>query len=165
MALALVLIASLTGRGTSASEPHRSIAPRPQGVHSTPATSEAFASSSPILPERRWIVEQFGDETAPRIDPPAVTVAFWSNGRLGGTSVCNSIGGAATWNADGTFSNLTAPLISTLMACGAESEGGKQFADRFWRKMETAQHWESTGELITIRFADGSTAELREIHP
>lgn len=163
MALALVLSALLTGCGKSGSEPNSSMAPLRRDVPSTAATSGASASSSAIFPERRWVVEQFGGETAPRIHPPAAIVTFWSNGRLGGMNLCNGIGGAATWNVDGTFANLEQPLISTLVACGDKANQGKVFAERFWRKMQFAKQWHIEGPFLEIRFSDGTIARLREI--
>lgn len=107
-----------------------------------------------------WQVLRLGEAPAPESGSPTM-FAFGGDGSLSGTDACNDVSIAARW-ADGRFVHPQGePWInSTMVGCeGPEVE----FGGRFWSAMHRAVSWQRRGDRLTIRFSDGSDAELRLI--
>lgn len=110
--------------------------------------------------DTHWQVLRLGSEAAPKGGSPTL-FAFGSEGSVGGTHACNDVSIAARW-ADGRFVHPQGePWIEgTLVGCeGPDVE----FGGRFWSAMHRAVSWRRRGDRLTIRFSDGSDAELRLI--
>ena len=162
MAHGFLLAASIMGCEMDEAKSRRAMNYSHETAFITPLDNQASEEAPTTIQKSTWIVEQLGEEPAPDVSPPAVVVTFWANGRLGGMQSCNAVGGAATWHPEGTFANLDAPLIATLMGCGDQPEEVARFANRFWKKMKSARNWRISGGSMEIEFADGTRAKLRK---
>lgn len=107
-----------------------------------------------------WQVMQVGDVRAPSSRPPAATLAFRADGRMGGAIDCNDGGIDATWT-NGGFDIVDPAVSQTAMGC--PDDANLPFAEGFWALMGEAERWDRDGDLMTITFADGTTAKLRRL--
>lgn len=114
-----------------------------------------------------WRVLEIGGEAAPAwVQPssgkagPAATLAFGTDGRVGGSNLCNHFGGDMRWTAEGGFARQDAPMVMTLAACGDHEGQPAQFANRFMGLMQDAQSWRVVAGELIVQSRSGTTARL-----
>lgn len=112
------------------------------------------------LTENLWELVRLGNEAPPPDRSPAATLGFSSDGRVGGSHVCNSIGTNVRWRADGSFARDpdSPAFMGTAIGCYGP---GHDIGARFWSLVATAVGWRQEGERLIITGANGQTAELR----
>jgi hypothetical protein len=112
-----------------------------------------------------WALRQLDGKSVHRARPETATIQFLADHGVGGTSVCNDVGGSELkWFSGPSGKNgavkrdRTEATITTVVGCldGRATE----VADRFWRKMRMANAWSLQGRTLHINFSDGSVAEL-----
>ncbi len=106
-----------------------------------------------------WELVRIGKEAAPDGRSPAAVLVWGPNGSLGGTLACNDGGISTTWTAKGGFAPGRPGFEQTAMGCN--DRAAEAFGARFWEGLATARSWRRDRDRLSIRFADGSEAELR----
>jgi len=111
------------------------------------AADDANAVSS-----TKWKLAAIGDAAAPTpaVDGTEVTLEFGADGRVSGSSGCNSYGGDYT--VKGTELAF-GPIVSTKRACVEAAR--TQQEQRFFKALETAKKFEVADGILTIWFDDG----------
>lgn len=107
-----------------------------------------------------WELVRLGNDLPPVDRSPAATLAFASDGGVGGTQVCNNIGSNLRWRPDGGFDRRRdePAFMGTQIGCFGPSHA---FSQRFWEMMARVTRWRRVGERLFVTGADGETAELR----
>jgi hypothetical protein len=112
------------------------------------------------IADTRWELVRLGTETMPADRSPAATMSFATDGRVGGSHVCNSIGTWMRWRPDGSFTRTPGEpaFVGTQIGCYGP---GHAIGQRFWTLVSTARSWRRDGERLFVTGADGEVAELR----
>lgn len=112
-----------------------------------------------------WALRELDGQSIVSKNPETVTVRLGADHVLSGTSVCNHVdGGEILWKGDpfarsGTFDRDPAGATITT-AVGCADTQSMTLGSRFWAQMASARSWSFQGSILTIRFADGSKAQL-----
>jgi heat shock protein HslJ len=112
----------------------------------------AAADDANALASTKWKLAAIGDAGAPTtvVDGSEVTLEFGPDGRVSGSSGCNSYG--ADYTVRGT--ELTfGPAMSTKRACVEAAR--MQQEQRYFKALETAKKFEVADGILTIWFDDG----------
>lgn len=107
-----------------------------------------------------WQVMEMDGVRAPVARPPAATLNFDANGRIGGTLDCNDGGVGADWS-ENNIQVFDRRVVQTEIGCA--DDYNYAFAERFWRSMLDAERWTLSGDELTIYFSTGETAKLRRL--
>lgn len=107
-----------------------------------------------------WMVTRINGESSPMTNPPAATLTFAQDGRLGGTFNCNDGGLEGTWS-DETFEIKSRDIEQTAMGC--PDSPNSAMAETFWSNLPNATGWTRDGDEMIIQFKDGATATLQRL--
>ena len=114
---------------------------------------------------RVWALRDFDGREVPTTRPEAATIQLAPDHTVRGTLACNHVGGEEIfWQADlrdreGTFRrDVAGVIITTTMGCA--DEASMMLGNRFWERMVYAATWSIKGEMLFVRFGDGSIARL-----
>ena len=113
-----------------------------------------LASPGDELTGTRWRLTAIGDE--PALANPEVTLEFREGGRAGGSSGCNTYGGA--YRADGRTVSFS-ELVSTKRACANEAANVQETT--FLQAIGAATSYAVRGDTLTVYFEAGSLTFLR----
>ena len=112
-----------------------------------------------------WALRQLDGKSVHRARPETATIQFLADHGVGGTSVCNDVGGnelkwfsGPSGKTGAVRRDWTEATITTAVGC--LDRRATEVADQFWRKMRIANAWSLQGRTLHINFSDGTVAEL-----
>ena len=112
------------------------------------------------LGETAWELIAYGSADVPLAAEAPATISFEDNGRMGGSTGCNSFFGNFETE-DGRLTWRDGELAFTVMGCNLASSAGKQ--DAFFRKwlVQGADYTQTADRLVLLFDSGRQVAEYR----